>query len=140
MQGLEASLGPMADLLVPERLSPISTFSQHSLIKQNRATRATSSALHLAVKGGNVSCVKVLLDNAALVNVVDEEGMTPLHLCAMAVGNSEKHAENAKLLMAYSADTTIQNRHGQRPLQLAAGRGNDIVLQALIDAGIDVNQ
>lgn len=82
----------------------------------------------------------MLLDNAALVNVVDEEGMAPLHLCAMAVGNSVKHADVAKLSMACSADTKIQNRHGQTPLQLAAARGNDSVLQALIDAGIDVNQ
>lgn len=82
----------------------------------------------------------MLLDNAALLNVVGEEGMTPLHLCAVAVGNSVNHADIAKLLIAYSADTTMQNRYGQTPLQLAAGRGNNVVLQVLRDAGIDVNQ
>lgn len=142
MQELEVPFEPISEPLDPAGSPPDATsVSQRPPGKPAEAAAETSSsALHLAVKGGNISCVKVLLINAARMNALDEDGMSPLHLCAVAERNSPVHADISKLLVAYGADTTIKNLQGQTPLQLAAGTGNDIVLQALVDAGIDVNQ
>ena len=63
-----------------------------------------STALHLAVEGGNLRAIQLLLQAGAQVNLYDGSLSTPLHLAAYVgheeVGKKERK-KNAKM-MEYS--------------------------------------
>ncbi len=59
---------------------------------------AGTSSLHVAVSKGKINLVKILLENGALVNIVNEKGTTALHV---AVSNGKP--EVAPLLIRHGA-------------------------------------
>lgn len=72
------------------------------------------------------------------MNATDALGRTPLHACA-AAGNTADHVSVVQLLIENGANPTLKDQNGMGPLHIAAERGNDLVLEALIQIGVDVN-
>ena len=76
------------------------------------------TALHWAAARGPASCVRLLLDKGALMNLKDKDGDTPLH---RAVVNSRMDC--VQLLVERGADKTAKRNDGKSPLDLAGGEG-----------------
>ncbi|KAJ5121110.1 Ankyrin repeat protein [Penicillium bovifimosum] len=144
---------PHVESLAPNTIDDMSTTvsSFHGLARRHRAkstqnqhhTRSNASvsyksALHLAAASGNTQCVRALLSHNVDMNATDALGRTPLHACA-AAGNTTGHVSVAQLLIENGADPTLKDQAGMGPLHIAAERGNDLVLEALIRIGVDVN-
>lgn len=95
----------------------------------------TAPILH-AVDTGNVAVVTLLLDRGANVNQEDNGvGATPMHYAAV-----KKDAAMVALLAKRGAKVNELTTDGLSPLVLAVWEGDETaVVQALIDAGADVN-
>lgn len=65
------------------------------------------TALHVAVNRGQVDMVRLLLDYKASVNVQDEDGDRPLHLCAYS-----SEPEIAGILIQHGANPNLMNHRG----------------------------
>ncbi len=75
--------------------------------------------LHRAARDHNVSVVEVLLKHGADPTLLDEIGMTPLHLCVMGNGGAGAHEEIVsviRLLADYGADVNARNDEGSTAL------------------------
>lgn len=70
--------------------------------------------LHRAVGDGRL--VKLLLEKGAAPDVIDNRGLTPLHVAAMTA-----HAESAELLLARKAKLNALDFARRTPLDIAAG-------------------
>ncbi|HEX8651084.1 MAG TPA: ankyrin repeat domain-containing protein [Pyrinomonadaceae bacterium] len=93
-----------------------------------------ASALMMAVAGGNLEMVQLLLWAGAEVNVRNSRGETPLMYL------SERSTfEVAKALLAAGAKIDLQDKDGETALMTLATFNNGDVMQALIDAGAAVN-
>lgn len=76
------------------------------------------TALMLAIRAQNCPAVETLLAAGALVNLVDHEGNTALHLACLSPFSPERGAI-IQLLLAHqktAPDCTLRNREGKRPL------------------------
>lgn len=96
----------------------------------------TSSAetLHDAVKQGDLSVVRSLLDNGVDVNAIEPDGATALHWAT--------YRDNLPMVVALleaGADAATENRYGVMPLALAAANGNADILELLLGAGANAN-
>jgi uncharacterized protein len=72
--------------------------------------------LHFAAREYRPEEAKLLLARAAIVDMQDEHGNTPLW---RAVFDSRDRGEVIALLLAAGADKKLKNRHGVSPLELA---------------------
>ena len=77
---------------------------------------------------------KTLLFFGSDVNMMDEDGWTPLHWAA-----KEKHLDICKLLIEKGADANARDEDGRTPLHNAAEKGNLDVCKLLIQHGANVN-
>jgi len=95
---------------------------------------ACGGDIHKAAEEGDIGTViSILGENPELVNVKDEQGMTPI--CKAAYyGNFEL----VKLLIDKGADINIRDENGFTPLHFS-GHGNKKVVELLIANGADVN-
>ncbi|MGE3318552.1 MAG: ankyrin repeat domain-containing protein [Candidatus Berkiella sp.] len=75
-----------------------------------------------------------LIQNPALINIVDSTGCTPL-MRAAANGNVNTFFR----LIEKGADSSVRDFHGNTPLMLAAKNDHLELCNALIDKGADVN-
>jgi len=76
-------------------------------------------ALHLAVEGGFLEIVKLLLKNKARTDILDGEGYTPLHI-ACNIG----HIDILKVLLEYDANPeAVHEKSGSTSLQEAVCTG-----------------
>ena len=82
-----------------------------SMRKTGRAERI----LHVVAAHGDLKAVELLLSRGAAVNVVDAQGLTPLHLAVR-----EGHAAVAAQLLGRGADVRVKAQDGTTPLDLAA--------------------
>jgi len=93
--------------------------------RQADATALTfrgETSLHLSCKFNHAEVTQLLLQAYPhLVDLVDAEGNTPLHVCA---GNGS--LDCAVLLMRMGAATGIRNMGGKMPFDLAKTRGTDL--------------
>jgi hypothetical protein len=105
---------------------------------RSKSSVSNQSALHLAAASGNKQCVRTLLTHNADMDATDALGRTPLHACA-AAGNTADHVSVVKLLIENGANPTLKDQNGMGALHIAAEKGNDLVLEALIQIGVDVN-
>ena len=87
------------------------------------------TALHVAVNRGQVDMVRLLLDYKASVNVQDEDGDRPLHLCAYS-----SEPEIAGILIQQGANPNLMNHRGATAIIIAAAKGNTRVLKELLKA------
>ncbi len=91
--------------------------------------------LHDAVGEGDVRKIRKLLkQDLSLVNAVDREARTPLHLALLLQEN-----EAAIELINSGADLNLQDAQGMTPLHQAVLNGDILIAGALLKRGADVN-
>ena len=88
-----------------------------------------------ASSNGYTETLSKLVKNGANINIVNDKGMTPLH---MAIKNG--HTKTVKVLIAAGANiSTASAINGWTPLYIACAKGHTAIVNALIEAGADVN-
>ena len=90
------------------------------------------AALLDAVKAGDESGVRALLQQKVSANAAEVDGTT-----ALAWAVQYDRLQIAELLLRSGADPTRSNRYGVAPLFLAAVNGNAALIERLIKAGAD---
>jgi hypothetical protein len=106
------------------------------LLQSEYNFRISSTALHLASRGGHVDVVKALLQHPNIdVNLHDEEGRTALSLAA-----SSGNIDIVNLLLDLKdVDTNAVDKDGYSPLSLASLHGNYEVVRILLQHGANIN-
>jgi len=87
-----------------------------------------------AVKAGDESAVRALLDQRVNVNAPEADGTTALHF---AVHGDDP--DIVRVLIRAGADVKAANRYGVTPLWLASVNGNADSVGMLLEAGADAN-
>jgi ankyrin repeat protein len=93
------------------------------------------TALHRAVRSGELGVIRQLLAGGADVDARDSDSNTPLH---RAIQSGRQEA--AKALIAAGADVNAVTRFGHTPLHLAAGTKQEEMAGLLVAYGADVNE
>jgi len=85
------------------------------LLKRDAAVNKTGWApLHYAASSGQLSIMKLLLENHAFIDAQSPNGTTPLMMAAMYGSN-----DAVKLLLAEGADTAMKNQLGMTAVDFA---------------------
>eukprot|EP00435_Cladocopium_sp_Y103_P013227 s989_g3.t1 len=92
-------------------------------------------ALHFAAERGNASCVELLLEARAHLEIRAVDSSSALH-CAAFNGQSKV----LKLLLDARADKNSELREGSTALHLAADKNHSPVVRLLLDAGAQKNR
>ena len=93
------------------------------------------TALHLAAARGRPEIVCFILNIPGIdINAADEEAKTALHIAA----HDGKLEVALLLLSSPEIDVNAKDRDGKTALHYAAAKGNVNLVNALLDAGIDV--
>jgi ankyrin repeat protein len=88
-----------------------------------------------ASSNGYTETLSKLINNGANINIVNDKGMTPLHI---AIKNG--HTATVKVLIAAGANISAAAAiNGWTPLYIACAKGYTPIVNALIEAGADVN-
>ena len=87
-----------------------------------------------AVKAGDASAVRALVERGADVNLRLVDGSTALHWAV-----HHEALEIVDLLLKAGADAAAANRYGAKPLVLASTNGNAAIVSRLLEAGADAN-
>lgn len=90
--------------------------------------------LHRAVLYSHQKLVRVLIEQGADVNLVDNYGWAPLHYAAMN-GNSDA----LSFLLAYGADKNRKAQQGESPLHWAVNNNQNETVSLLVRAGAYLN-
>lgn len=93
----------------------------------NKQDKYGMTCLHYAVLGGNIKCVRILLEKGANPNIISNFSETPLHI-ACRLGLSDI----VNLLLEYEAK--VETRTKISPLHLASLSGNCNIVQSILDA------
>ena len=97
-------------------------------VKNGPVAFGKATALHMAVSGGSVEEVKLLLDAGAPVDPLDVRGMTPL---MFAVSTDRPRVEIIRLLLSRGANSTIKSNNGESAQDWARKFNNPGVLSLL---------
>lgn len=93
------------------------------------------TALHQVAANGNLSMIKLLVQEGAPVNATNSTGETPLHLAARF-----GHLEAVKYLISAGAMVNVKTKYTRAtPLMAAAEMGNADVIRTLMAAGAHKN-
>ncbi len=98
------------------------------------------TALHMVVERRMLSELTRLLRLGADANVVDDEGISPLHVAAQV----DRDGQITKLLLDGGSDPnraqpSTPKLGGRTPLHLAAEKGSAVAVMHLLDSGAQVN-
>src|SRR3989338_2716587 len=96
--------------------------------------KAGLTALHVAIKMGDLKISQLLLDYGADINAQDFQGNTPLILAI-----KKKDLELVTFVVMRKADVNLANNDGITPLHQAAFSGNEKVVDFLLKAKADPN-
>jgi ankyrin repeat protein len=152
---LDATTRPIADLLlahggrVPSALLPRACRADVSHNALHRVTvlleygadvngrgREGLTALHYAVRGGDLAVIRCLLEHGADVGAHDPDGLTPLlHLTKTRA--APDHVAVLELLAEYGADLDARNGTGETLLFFYARQGNAPAVRWLLAHGAD---
>ncbi|XP_020288910.1 histone-lysine N-methyltransferase EHMT2 isoform X2 [Pseudomyrmex gracilis] len=88
---------------------------------------AQRTGLHIAADKGHLSCVHVLVQAGAQVDVMDRNQLTPLMLAA-----TKGNADVVKYLIRVGADVTLKGEDGMTALHMAAKSGHLKVCQIIL--------
>tara|TARA_R100001530_G_scaffold135802_2_gene113989 strand:+ start:2423 stop:3061 length:639 start_codon:yes stop_codon:yes gene_type:complete len=91
-------------------------------------------ALLEASSHGNDKIAKLLIDKGAKLNIVDEDGKTPLF-----IASSSGHVEAAELFLNEGAEINCFNANGMTPLMGSSKNGRTETAKLLIRRGADLN-
>lgn len=92
--------------------------------------------LHLAANDGNCEAVKLLLDHAADINILDSYQMTPLQRAIES--EPSKESPMAKLLLHYGAALESRDQWGKTAVLSASMEDKTEMVSLLADAGADM--
>jgi len=92
-----------------------------------------TTELHIAAQKGEISRLKLLLENGAPVDVLDRDEASPLHHAAY-----NGHMKCVKKLLDFNADIELKDSEGSTPLHNAAFQGHDEICEVLIKKGASV--
>lgn len=102
----------------------------------NCVDKSQLTPLHCAVNSSALDVVRTLLRHSADPNVVDRDGLAPLHYAAAATHPPVfSHSGVIDLLIAHGANVSLQDSQCRTPLHLAAAVGNASLVRQLISAG-----
>lgn len=104
-------------------------------IFEDYANISTKSILHIACEKGKIDCVKILLENNAIVNIRDKWGMTPIRYCL-----STDYDDIAVVLIQKDPEAVdSQDKYGKSVLHAAVEDGSEKFVRLLVRMGADVN-
>lgn len=92
------------------------------------------TALHLACEEGHLSCIQLLLEHGANMNLRDVLQQTPLFICMR-----DRNVAACRALIEAGADVNCQRFGGSTPLHLAATAGSSEMVQLLLASGAELN-
>ncbi|HRD69965.1 MAG TPA: ankyrin repeat domain-containing protein [Legionella sp.] len=119
------------DLTNPEQRQKF--FDKQLLVSER--TPDNKTFLHIAVLQSSVDHIKMVAIYEGLLNVQDDNGMTPLNLAVFV-----KRPELARLLLELKADPSIADHKGRNPLHYAVGFRTDELAEYLLSIkNIDLN-
>ncbi|XP_044499913.1 ankyrin-1-like [Mangifera indica] len=99
----------------------------------NAETEDNITPLLSAVAAGSLACLDLLIQAGANVNIV-AGGATPLHIAA-DIGSTEI----IESLLKAGADANVVDEDGQKPIQVAAARGNREAVEVLFPLTSAIN-
>ena len=127
-----AALNANLDLtrLLLARKANISAISAESdgKVKNGSVAFGKATALHMAVSGGSVEEVKLLLDAGTPIDPLDVRGMTPL---MFAVSTDRPQVDIIRLLLSRGADSAVKSNVGESAQDWARKFNNPGVLSLL---------
>ena len=85
------------------------------------------TALYYAVSAGADALVRLLLGYRSDTDVVNNDGLTPLHICAKVMGAEVQHERVAAMLLATGAPVQATDSHMVTPMHLAAMAGKCLI-------------
>ena len=100
-----------------------------SLVNAKGGYHATP--LHATVTTGNVNTMRLLFNNGAEVNTLDDQGWSPFHRVSRS-----GDLDVLKLLLEHQADVDILGNEEEAPLFLASHDGNVEVARILLRIGV----
>lgn len=114
-------------------------------VNADASAYGTTTALHAAVKSGKVSSARLLLDNGANPNAIDEDGASPLYASVGFQGDEANEIALARLLLEHGAKINFRTTQGlydvsgQTTLAEAARLDQPNLLDVLLQNGADPN-
>jgi len=103
-------------------------------VNLNEGDMSEQTALMWACWQGHSDVVNELLKAGADVDAKADDGETALMWAAL-----RRHTDIVLLLLEYNADPNIQNiTYGGTGLMIASGKGNEILVKAMLEHGADV--
>jgi len=108
-------ISPLMNAAIGEDVSVVSFFikSNPTIINQKNIGGAT--ALHIAARKGNLEICKILIENGANVNLVDNDGWSPLMRAV-----TSKNLDLVKMLLGKGVDVKQLNSVGESPIIISA--------------------
>uniref|UniRef100_A0A6P7GHQ1 Ankyrin-3-like isoform X1 n=1 Tax=Diabrotica virgifera virgifera TaxID=50390 RepID=A0A6P7GHQ1_DIAVI len=91
--------------------------------------------LHSATKIGHLKLVKKLIEGGAIINEVDSNGFTSLHIAANA---KARHIKVVKYLLAQGADINAIESWGRSPLHFATRKNDLEMVRLFTEAGANM--
>jgi ankyrin repeat protein len=98
-----------------------------------------TTELHAGAYNGDLERVQRCIATADNVNLLDSQGFSPLHWCALRglIGDEQHHV--AEALIRAGADPNCLTSSGDSALVWAVDSGNILLVELLIRNGADVN-
>ena len=104
-----------------------------------RSSPSANTALHYAASSGSFGLLSLLVEAGVNVNVINNDGCTPLHKVANLYAGSTI-VDCADLLLKAGADRSVNvEAHGWTPLDLAINRGHRRMWPLFLRAGAEIN-